>query len=100
MSEFRVDITEVVQKAEELRNLNSQLKASVTELESIETDLVGMWEGQARDTFHTAFTNDKGQMDNFVSTIEMFIQTLEAIASRYALAEMVNTETASTRTYK
>lgn len=100
MAEFRVSINEVQKKAEELRELNSQLRTAVSDLDGVETELVGMWEGQARDSFHTAFSNDKGQMENFSNVIEMFTQTLEGIAAKYAQIEAANVDIASTRNYK
>lgn len=100
MSEFRVSLNEVQSKAEELKNLNSQFKSAVSELESIEQELVSMWEGAARDTFNNAFNQDKTQMSNFYAVVELFCQTLLEIASKYAQAEAVNVETASTRNYQ
>ena len=99
MSEFRVSLNEVQSKAEELKQLNSQFKNAVSELEGIEQQLVGMWEGAARDAFHNAFSNDKIQMDNFYAAIELFAQTLSGIAAKYAQAEAMNVDLAGTRTY-
>lgn len=100
MAEFRISVKEVTQKADELRNLNGQLKSAVAELEALEGELTGMWEGAAKEAFHSAFTSDKGQMDTFTNVIETFIQTLEGVVGKYAAAEMINMETAASRTYK
>ena len=58
-----------------------------------------MWEGDAKTAFHTAFTNDKTQMDNFYNLMEQYIITLENIATEYENKEMANAQIASTRSY-
>lgn len=100
MSDFRVSINDLKTKVDSLRQLNSQFKSQVSDLESTEASLNGMWEGQARETFHQAFASDKIQMDNFYNAVEVYAQRLEAIAAKYAQAEAENIEIASQRTYK
>ena len=58
-----------------------------------------MWEGEARDTFHQAFTRDKQQMDVFHQLIAQYVQALLEIAARYEQAEARNREIASARNY-
>lgn len=99
MAIIRVTAAQLKTGAEELRNLNQQFKAAVSDLESTESSLNSMWEGDARNAFHQAFTNDKTQMDNFFNAIEVYAQRLEAAAAKYEQAEAQNTEIAATRTY-
>lgn len=99
MANIRVTAAELKAGAEELRSLNQQFKAAVSELESTEGALNTMWEGEARNTFHRAFTSDKTQMTNFYNAIEVYAQRLEAAAAKYAQAEAQNTEIAATRNY-
>lgn len=99
MALIQVTASQLKAKAGELRDLNSQFKTQVTNLESDEQALAGMWEGEAKTAFHTAFNNDKGQMDNFYNLIEQYCVTLENIAIKYEQAESQNTETAASRTY-
>lgn len=99
MAEIRVSASQLRTKASDLRNLNSQFKSQVGNLESQEQNLVGMWEGEAKNAFHTAFSNDKTQMDNFYQLIEQYCIALENIAAKYEQAEAQNVNTASTRTY-
>lgn len=99
MALIQVSAAELKAKAAELRNLNAQFKSQVGNLESQEQNLVGMWEGEARDAFHTAFNNDKTQMDNFYNLIEQYCVALENIAVQYERAEAQNVSTAATRTY-
>ena len=99
MAIIRVTAAQLKTGAEELRNLNQQFKAAVSDLESTESSLNSMWEGDARNAFHQAFTNDKTQMDNFFNAIEVYAQRLEGAAAKYEQAEAQNTEIATTRTY-
>lgn len=100
MADFRVSINDLKTKVDSLRQLNSQFKSQVSDLESTEASLNGMWEGQARETFHQAFNSDKVQMNNFYNAIEVYAQRLEAIAAKYAKAEAESVEIASQRSYK
>lgn len=99
MSTFRVTTSELKGKADSLKTLNGQFKGEVRQLEELEGSLMGMWEGEAKNAFHNAFTSDKTQMDNFYNAIENYVMRLEAIAEKYAQAEALNVEIANTRNY-
>ena len=99
MAAFQVTSSQLRAQAGELRNLNSQFKSQVSNLESQEGSLLTMWEGEARNTFDAAFKNDKAQMDNFYNLIEQYCVALENIAAKYDMAEAQNVSTASARTY-
>ena len=99
MAAFQVTSSELKAKAGELRDLNSQFKTQVGNLETQEGSLVTMWEGEARNAFETAFKNDKSQMDNFYNLIEQYCVALENIAAKYDMAEAQNVSTAQARTY-
>lgn len=99
MALIRVTASQLKAKAEELTELNTNLKSNVQELEACEQNLVGMWDGEAKEAFHKAFSNDKIQMTNFSTLIEKYVHTLLTIAAKYEQAEMLNTETANTRKY-
>lgn len=99
MAAFTVTSSELKAKANQLREMNAQFKTQTGNLESQESALVSMWEGQARNAFDTAFKNDKAQMDNFYNLIEQYCTALEAIASKYDMAEAQNVSTAQSRTY-
>lgn len=100
MALIQVTASQLKTKANELRSLNGQFKAQVGNLESQEAALASMWEGEAKNAFHTAFNNDKVQMDNFYNLIEKYCQALETIAQKYEQAEAQNLQTASNRSYK
>ena len=98
MAEILVTTSELRSKAEELRGINGQFKNSVSSLESTEGSLNGMWVGEAHDTFHKAFMEDKGQMTAFATLIDEYCATLEKIAREYEEKERMNTEIARNRT--
>lgn len=100
MALIQVTASQLKSKANELRSFNGQFKSQVGNLESQEASLASMWEGEAKNAFHTAFMNDKGQMDKFYELIEQYCQALETIAQKYEQAEAQNAQTASQRTYK
>lgn len=100
MSDFVVSINDLKAKVDTLRQLNGQFKNQVGELEATESNLNGMWEGEAKNKFDLAFKSDKVQMDNFYNAVEVYAQRLEAIATRYAQAEATSVEIASERSYK
>lgn len=100
MALIQVTAGELKTKANELRSLNGNFKSQVGSLESQEAALASMWEGDAKTAFHTAFNNDKTQMDAFYDLIEKYCQALEIIAQKYEQAEAQNTEIAANRSYK
>ncbi len=99
MSELQVTISTLTSQADELAALNGQFKASIEQLISFENDLNSMWDGEANDAFHTAFTNDQGKMNEFYNLVLQYIEKLRMIAQRYADAEASNAQIASQRTY-
>lgn len=99
MSELLVKTNELRKAAESLQQLNTQFKNKTEDLNSKETELRGMWEGQANDAFHSAFQRDKSQWDVFYNTIIEYVNALNQIAARHDQAESINTQTATTRTY-
>ena len=56
MAEIRVTSGELKNKAGELRNLNTQFQREVEEMTSEEQRLVNMWDGEAKEAFHTAYS--------------------------------------------
>ena len=99
MAFFSVTSSELRNRAGRITELNGQFKSKTTVLGEQESALCGMWEGEARDTFHQAFTRDKQQMDVFHQLIAQYVQALLEIAARYEQAEVRNAQTAAARTY-
>ena len=96
---MRVTTSQLITKANELKELNARFHEQIVALEGQEESLRGMWEGEANDAFHAAFTSDKVQMTNFYNAIEMYVARLNEIAAKYQQAEQVNQEIATNRSY-
>lgn len=99
MSSFRVTTSSLTSQAEELTALNGQFRSAIEQLSTTELSLRGMWEGEANDAFHAAFTTDKGKMEQFYNLIIQYIEKLNMIAMRYNQTEATNTQIATNRTY-
>lgn len=99
MSYFEVTSSEVRSKAGALGELNGQFKSRESDLENKEQSLCSMWEGEAKNAFHSAFMRDKSQMDTFSQLIDRYVETLMEIAQRYEEAERRAAELAMNRSY-
>ncbi len=99
MTDFSVSVQDLRTKVETLRTLNSEFKARTNDLTDTEASLNGMWEGEAREAFHSAFQSDITQMGNFYNAIEVYAMRLNDIANRYEAAEAANREIAVDRVY-
>lgn len=97
---IQVSTTTLKEKANTLKSLNSSFKKQVESLSSQEQSLNSMWDGEANDAFHKAFSDDIIQMNNFYNAIEKYASVLTEIAGEYEKAEKTNLNTASTRSYK
>lgn len=99
MALIRVTAEELKNRAEQLNEANAGLKAKIEEFEAASQALAGQWEGEARDAFVSACTQDKAQMDNFSTVITDFYQKLVYMAQNYDAAERKNVDIATTRNY-
>lgn len=97
MALIRVSSGELRSKANQLESMNSQFKSAVSQLSSQEQNLAGMWEGEAKNAFRTAFNNDRAQFDNFANGIVKYVQALLNAAQEYEKAESTNVTIAKTR---
>ncbi len=98
MAQIMVTPAELKTAASTLREYNRNFRSLVENLEIIEGELNTSWEGEAKQTFHQAFNNDKAFFNAFASLIDNYCQTLESIATQYENAETKNLDTATTRT--
>lgn len=96
MAEIKVTTSEVRNRANELRQLNSQLKGKVENLSSREGRLAGMWEGDAKTAFHNAYMKDKAMFDQFSQLIDQYATALDQIAQEYDAKEQQNVSIAGT----
>lgn len=87
------------EKANELEALNDRLLSIIENLNDYEENLSSMWEGDAKEAFRTAYRSDAIQMKNFYNAVFLYVVQLRLIIQRYRQCEMINTQTAVTRTY-
>lgn len=99
MALIQVNSATLRNQAGELRTLNESLKSQMSNLESTEMSLASMWAGDAKDAFHTAFNNDKTQIENFRNLVSQYIQVLENAAQKYDEEERRNQDIATQRSY-
>ena len=99
-STIKVTASGITNGINTLNELNAEFLAEITELVSTESSLNSMWEGEAHDSFHAAFTSDKSQMETFNKEITNYATTLQEILNLYEEAEAINLDTAVTRTYR
>ena len=96
---IQVSTSQLRSKANELKSKNNAFKTYYNNLQNTQQRLSGMWEGDAKKAFETAFHKDIVQMQNFHDLIEKYVQALLQIAQKYETAERKNTSTAITRKY-
>lgn len=99
MALIRVTASQVRSTASQLRDYNANFNSQVQKLQESEASLNSMWDGQANDAFHTAFTSDKEYMTQFYNLINKYCEALEQIAAEYENAENINTDTATRRSF-
>lgn len=98
MSKINVTIAELVNAANTLNELNNSFKSKITEMNSLESELGAMWQGDSNNAFRTAYSSDREQWTTFSQVIDQYIQGLNRIAEKYSEAEGSNVDTARTRT--
>ena len=99
MSFFQVSSNHLRQSQEELMGLLGKFKSQKEELNADEQALKAMWEGEANENFHMAFTRDMGQMEAFIELINNYALVMGTIADRYDTAETKNRAIAANRNY-
>lgn len=99
MALIRVTAAQIRNTATQLREYNGNFNTQVGKLQESEASLNSMWDGQANDAFHAAFTSDKEYMTQFYNLINKYCEALDQIATEYENAENKNTETATKRSF-
>lgn len=99
MSTFYVNVPEIVRTVNALSELNASLKSRINTLVDQEATMNGMWEGEARERFHSAFQSDIAQMRVFSNTVTNYAEVLSRIAQSYVENENRNVDVATTRNY-
>lgn len=99
MAEINVAISTLQSKAEELEQLNATFDSMIKKLQETEAALASMWEGEAKRSFHQAFTSDMKQLRNFYNAVLAYVNALRQAIARYVDAENRSTEIARTRKF-
>ena len=99
MSAFAVKFSEVNSRMEQLQSANQQFAQLSEQLQQTEARLNGMWEGEAKDTFHNAFTSDINQLAAFQQLVAKYVQTLGEMMTKYSNVERTNVQIATERKY-
>ena len=94
MAQFIATASSINSKAEELAKLNGQLKTQIAALETKVQEANTMWEGDARDTFNSAFHRDKAKLDAYYNAIQTYCQVLSEVAVTYQNSENKNIQIA------
>lgn len=97
--EIVVSAAQLRTQAEALEELNERFQGLVSDLQAEEVELSGMWEGEAKDAFRTAFSRDKDNMYRFYNAVKKYIQALRDAAAQYEGTERNNQGIASKRSY-
>ena len=100
MAQIQVTSSQVKSKADMLNNYNKQLSTQIDSLQQQEGSLLRMWEGEAKNAFHKAFTSDIQQMKNFYLEINNYVAKLRDIVKSYEEAERKNIQIATDRPYR
>ena len=72
-------------------------RRAVEEMAGYESQLAGMWEGEAQKAFRKAFNDDREKMNRFADNIDKYVQALRTDADEYERAENQNTNIATQR---
>ncbi len=101
MAQYQYVVTsaQLTQVQNQLTTYNDEFLRRVSDLEKLQQQLKGMWQGDANNAFDAAFNNDKQQWTKFAALMKQYIEALGKIAAAYDKAESTNVETAKKRTY-
>lgn len=97
MAEIKVTPRELRNKADQLEQFNRQFRNEVKKMEGYESQLSGMWDGDAKQAFRKAFNDDKIKMERFALNIDKYIMALREDAQKYEEAEQKATNIATER---
>lgn len=97
MAEIRVTPSVLKSKAEELQSGLKSLSQKMDELQQRENQLSGMWQGEAKESFHNAFMTSYNECQPFFEELQKFIAKLVETAEQYERAEQEAASRAQSR---
>lgn len=94
MATIKVTASTLRSKKQSLENDNSKLKGQIARMDSLESQLMSVWQGDAAKTFDTVYKRDAVCYSKFHALIEQYCQAIENIAKAYEAAEAANVQIA------
>lgn len=100
MATIKVTASTLKSKKQSLESDNAKLKGQISRMESLESQLMGVWQGDAAKAFDAVYKKDAVCYSKFHSLIEQYCQALETIIKAYESAEAANVQTAKNRSFR
>ncbi len=95
MSEFSVKPAELDKKAEELKNLNEQLRLKCQEYAEKGGSLSASFEGDTASKFYQEVSNHSSKMNEFVALVDQYYATMKEDIQKYIQMEQQAQEVVS-----
>ena len=95
MSQLIVSAQEITNKKNTLATLKNTLETQVSQMETLNRSLDGMWEGPAKEKYAAALNIDIAKIKLFIKVIGEFISILYQIIVLYKTMEKKNIATAT-----
>ncbi len=97
MAQIKVTFQQLKDKASDLERLNRSFRDEVENMNNLEHTVSACWEGEARDAFHQAYSDDRTKFEAFAICIDKYVLALREAAQEYEAAERRNVSTGKTR---
>lgn len=95
MAEFQVATASLTESAATINSAKSDLANKITEMRSMSSRLLNMWEGEAKNAFVTSVNQNMNLLTNFANNLEKFRDALTQGASTYEQSEQRVTQIVS-----
>lgn len=92
MSDYLVNPADIARIMEELTADNETLAGRIEQLRQLQSELTGIWEGEAEQVFQSAMTNDISALESYHALVQQYCLALQEIATEYAETELDNLE--------
>lgn len=92
MSDYLVNPADIVRIMEELTADNETLAGRIEQLRQLQSELTGIWEGEAEQSFQSTMTNDISALESYHSLVQQYCLALQDIAAVYVETELDNLE--------
>ena len=87
MAEYQVATQSLTEGAQTITNAKRDLEQRVTEMRSISSRLLNMWEGEAKNAFVNSVNNNMNLLNGFNNNLQHFIKALTEGAATYEKGE-------------